>query len=111
MARKKRERKRIPREERKNLRLWAEGAREEILRPHFDAYTKAFDEGWREERLYLKKVCKEYHARIHWTVTDTEEPILADFDAAAIIPKEVLEPDQQAEKRARRKVLNAVCVT
>lgn len=109
MGRKKRERKKIPREERKNLRLWAEGSREEILRAHFDAYAKAFDTGWREERAYLKKVCREYHARIHWTVTDHEEPILVDFDAAAIIPKEILEPDKQVEKRARRKVLNGVC--
>jgi hypothetical protein len=41
----KRQRKRVPKESRKNLRLWAEGARETILMPHIDGYTMALTLG------------------------------------------------------------------
>ncbi|KAJ7469737.1 hypothetical protein B0H11DRAFT_2238182 [Mycena galericulata] len=73
MVKEKRQRKRIPKAERRNMRLWAEGARETILLPHIDGYTTAMDEGWRAERAYLKKVCNEFHARE--TLPDDEEAV------------------------------------
>ncbi|KAJ7152153.1 hypothetical protein C8R43DRAFT_1127235 [Mycena crocata] len=108
MGRQKRERKRVPKGARKNLRLWAEGVRESILSPHLDRYTAALDAGWSEERAFLKKVCKEFHARIDWRTPDHEEPVLDDWDPAAPLPaKEILTDDEHVEKRKRVKELNA----
>ncbi|KAK7008539.1 hypothetical protein R3P38DRAFT_2791506 [Favolaschia claudopus] len=55
----KRKRVRKPKEERRNLRLWAEGVRESILAPHLDAYQVAMDQGRRQERKFLKKPAEE----------------------------------------------------
>ncbi|KAJ7076265.1 hypothetical protein B0H15DRAFT_805711 [Mycena belliarum] len=106
MAQKKRERKRIPRANRKNLRLWAEGARETVLRPHFDAYVAALDKGRVEEHRFCKSVCREFHARIDWKTPDSEEPIVADWDPLAPTVNEVLPEDEEVRKRARIKELN-----
>ncbi|KAJ7325484.1 hypothetical protein DFH08DRAFT_1085166 [Mycena albidolilacea] len=100
---KKRERKRVPKEERKNLRLWAEGPREAILAPHLDKYQTALNQGWRQERKYLKKVCREYHARVSWRTLDHKEPVLAEWDPAALI----LSDDEEEARAARVKILNA----
>ncbi|KAJ7889307.1 hypothetical protein B0H14DRAFT_2561806 [Mycena olivaceomarginata] len=104
---KKRERKRVPKEERKNLRLWAEGARETILTPHLDNYQTALNQGWRRERKYLKKVCREYNARVSWRTLDHEEPVLAEWDPAALIVDEQLSDDEEEARAARVKILNA----
>ncbi|KAJ7828480.1 hypothetical protein B0H14DRAFT_3718817 [Mycena olivaceomarginata] len=104
---KKRERKRVPKEERKNLRLWADGARETILTPHLDNYQTALNQGWRQERKYLKKVCREYNARISWRTLDHEEPVLADWDPAALIVDEQLSNEEEEARAARVKILNA----
>ncbi|KAJ7301534.1 hypothetical protein DFH08DRAFT_978695, partial [Mycena albidolilacea] len=104
---KKRERRRVPKEERKNLRLWAEGARENILAPHIDAYTAALNQGWRPERKFLKIVCNEFHARVSWKLPDHEEPILEEWDPAAIVTEEDLSEEDEKRKRARIKELNA----
>jgi hypothetical protein len=105
---KKRQRKRVAKEDRKNLRLWAEGVRETILAPHLDAYQIALDQGWREERKYLKKICREFHARVSWRMKDHEEPILAEWDPAALLTPETLTVDEEAARGARVKELNAV---
>ncbi|KAJ6547923.1 hypothetical protein DFH09DRAFT_1087392 [Mycena vulgaris] len=107
MVGKKRERKRVPKEERKNLRLWAEGARESILRPHLDGYTAALDQGCRAERKYWKQVCNEFHARVNWRTADTEEPILAEWDPAAPLQKEMLTDEEEVLKGTRVNELNS----
>ncbi|KAJ7169364.1 hypothetical protein C8R43DRAFT_945303 [Mycena crocata] len=108
MSRKKREQKRVPRAERKNLRLWAEGVRETILSPHLDGYTAALDQGWRQERAYCKKVCLEFHSRVDWQTEDHEEPVLDEnWDASALKEKsKPLSPEQEKTKRGRMKVLD-----
>lgn len=104
----KRERKKIPKAERKNLRLWAEGARETILAPHLDGYTAAMDKGRLKERQYVRSVCAEFHARVDWRTEDHEEPVLRDWNPAEPISKEQLGEEEELEKRRRLKVLNAV---
>ncbi|KAJ7044912.1 hypothetical protein C8F04DRAFT_1250155 [Mycena alexandri] len=106
MARSKRERRRIPKAERRNLRLWAEGARENILTPHLTDYGRALDRGWLYERKYWKSVCREFHARVDWRIEDHEEPELRDYDPKAVIPPESLPEDEEVAKLTRMKVLN-----
>ncbi|KAJ7165387.1 hypothetical protein C8R46DRAFT_1035961 [Mycena filopes] len=101
----KRQRPRIPKEQRQNLRLWAEGNREKVLRPHLDNYATARDLGWVKERAYLQKVCNEYHARISWRLEDHEEPELTPYDPEAIVASETLDDDEEILKRKRIKVL------
>ena len=105
---KKRERKRVAREDRKNLRGWADGARETVLAPHLDDYTAALDKGWRAERSYLKKVCLEFHARVDWRTGDYEEPVIKEWDAAALVVTETLSEEDEKRKRTRLKILDAV---
>ncbi|KAJ7725244.1 hypothetical protein DFH07DRAFT_783077 [Mycena maculata] len=86
-----RERQRVPEEKRKNLRLWAEGARKQILKPHLDKYMQEFAAGWVRERAYLQEVCNEFHSQVDWRLADHEEPL----------------PDnEEVLKRARMKLLN-----
>ncbi|KAJ7847078.1 hypothetical protein B0H13DRAFT_2362630 [Mycena leptocephala] len=102
-----RKRKRVPKKERQNLRLWAEGIRETLLTPHIDPYIEALRKDWREERNYVAKVCREYHARISWRVEDHEEPDeLPPFDPEALIPTEKLSEEEEAARSARVDVLN-----
>ncbi|KAJ6448363.1 hypothetical protein C8R45DRAFT_1133146 [Mycena sanguinolenta] len=102
----KRVRKRVPKEKRRNLRLWAEGAREQILTPHLDAYQQASDQGRRQERKYWKKVCREFHARVDWRTEDHEEPILSEWDPAATVVEEVLSAEDEQARSARVDILN-----
>ncbi|KAJ7883966.1 hypothetical protein B0H13DRAFT_2343915 [Mycena leptocephala] len=106
MGREKRKRTRIPKKERRNLRFWAEGARETILTPHLDEYTIALDKGWREERKYLKQVCNEFHARVDWKLEDHEEPVLRDFDPKEFLPPPNLTDEEEKLRAARVEVLN-----
>ncbi|KAK7042098.1 hypothetical protein R3P38DRAFT_2511411 [Favolaschia claudopus] len=103
---KKRQRKRVAREDRKNLRLWAEGARESILTPHLDAYQAALDQGRRQERKFLKSVCREFHARVNWRTKDHEEPIVLDWDPSAMEVVEELSGDDERARAARVDELN-----
>ncbi|KAJ6624296.1 hypothetical protein B0H10DRAFT_2212724 [Mycena sp. CBHHK59/15] len=88
--------KRTAKQDRRNLKLWAEGAREELLKPHIPAYTDALERGWRAERDYLLVVCQEYHAQIPWRLADHEEPEmpLPEYDPFA---KPVVEGPEVAE--------------
>jgi hypothetical protein len=104
---KKRECKHVPKEEHKNLRLWADGIRKIILTPHLDNYQTALNQGWRQERKYLKKVCHEYNARISWRTLDHKEPVLAEWDPAALIVDEELSTEEEEARAAQVKILNA----
>ncbi|KAK6974551.1 hypothetical protein R3P38DRAFT_3239409 [Favolaschia claudopus] len=103
---KKRQRKRVAREDRKNLRLWAEGARESILKPHLDKYQAALDQGRRQERKYLKSVCREFHARAHRRTQDHEEPVVLDWDPTAMEVVETLSEEDERVRAARVDELN-----
>jgi hypothetical protein len=105
---KKRERKRVAKEDRKSLRGWADGARETILAPHQDKYAIAMEQGWRQERKYLKTVCLEFNARVDWRTGDYEEATIKDWDPTAVVAKETLSEDEEKQKRARLKVLESV---
>ncbi|KAJ6450232.1 hypothetical protein C8R47DRAFT_1230344 [Mycena vitilis] len=98
MAKKGKTRKKIPKNKRKNLRLWAEGLRETILLPHVEPYADAVARGWTASRDYLRKVCNEFNARIDWRLEDHEEPDspLPDYDPTKIVEEEIL-TDEEAE--------------
>jgi hypothetical protein len=102
-------RKRVAREHRQNLRLWAEGPREDILTPHIAPYADALDRSWRDEREYLQSVCNEFHQRISWRLADHEQP---ELPLAAYNPdsddSEELDDEEMKEKRTRITLLNAV---
>ncbi|KAJ7826750.1 hypothetical protein B0H13DRAFT_1918020 [Mycena leptocephala] len=101
-------RKRVAREHRQNLRLWAEGPREDILTPHIAPYADALDRSWRDEREYLQSVCNEFHQRISWRLADHEQP---EIPLAAYNPdsddSEELDDEEMKEKRTRITLLNA----
>ncbi|KAJ7798995.1 hypothetical protein B0H13DRAFT_2503957 [Mycena leptocephala] len=83
-----------------------QGTRETILAPHIDGYSLALTQGWRQERKYLKEVCKEFHARVSWRILDHEEPELEKWDPAAMISTEILSEDDARQKREHIKELN-----
>jgi hypothetical protein len=103
-------RKRVAKEECRNLRLWAVGARESVLAPHIPAYTDSLDRNWRDERDYLQTVCNEFHARISWRLQDHDEPDLPlpQYDPRAPAPVEDLDEEETQAKRARVELLNGV---
>jgi hypothetical protein len=108
----KRERKRIPKAERRSLRLWAEGLHEMVLTPHIEPYAVELQKGWRYERDYLQTVTREFHARISWRLADHEEPdSLPDFDPKTMVLSEKLSDNEESARSARVKVLDDVCVT
>ncbi|KAJ6463642.1 hypothetical protein C8R47DRAFT_1225134 [Mycena vitilis] len=100
---------RMAKKDRRNLRLWAEGARESILKPHILAYTDALERGWRAERDYVKDVCNEFHARVSWRRADEEEPDLPlpDYDKFAVPVVEELDEEETTKKRLRIEQMNA----
>ncbi|KAJ7607008.1 hypothetical protein DFH06DRAFT_1018881 [Mycena polygramma] len=109
MGHSKRKRGRVPKKDRKNLRLWAEGARQTILEAHVEPYGDAMERGWREERAYFQRIINEYHARIPWRLEDHEEPPLplAPFDPEARLPDpEDLSEAEDAQREARIALLN-----
>ncbi|KAJ6558631.1 hypothetical protein DFH09DRAFT_1317346 [Mycena vulgaris] len=100
----------MAKENRKNLRLWAEGARETVLQPHIEPYADALERGWRAERDYFQQVCKEFHARISWRLLDHEEPAtpLPAFDSTAKLPPlENISVEETARRLARMDELDA----
>lgn len=108
----KKSRRRVPKEDRKNKRLWAEGAHETVLFPHIEPYTDALERNWREERAYLQNVCNEFHGRISWRLEDHEEPELPlpEYDPRAPAIYEALDEEETKRKRERLELLNAVSV-
>jgi hypothetical protein len=102
--------KRIAKKDRRNLKMWAEGARESILKPHIPAYTDALERGWRAERDYMQEVCNEFHACISWRLSDNEEPDLPlpEYDKFAIPETEELDKEETIAKRLRIETMNAV---
>ncbi|KAJ7025313.1 hypothetical protein C8F04DRAFT_1191583 [Mycena alexandri] len=107
MSKSKARRKRVSSGERKNLRLWAAGSREEVLKPHIEGYTDALERGWRVEREYLQGVCNEFHARFSWRLNEYEEPeSVPEYDARTKQPEETLTDDEKRQKRDRIELLN-----
>ncbi|KAJ7087733.1 hypothetical protein C8R43DRAFT_1142320, partial [Mycena crocata] len=64
------------------------------------------DEGRREERKYLKKVCREFHARVPWTTADHEEPVLREYDLSQPVPAQELSEEEEVRQRTRMKELD-----
>ncbi|KAJ7430092.1 hypothetical protein B0H11DRAFT_2238031 [Mycena galericulata] len=91
-----------------NKKKWAEGAREDLLRPHIKGYRKALKGGWRTERDYLQNVIDKYHARISWRLLDHEEPELPlpDYDPLKRASLEELTEQERAERKVRIKQLS-----
>lgn len=85
--------KRMSKSECVNLKLWAEGARKQILAPHIEPYVDALAQSCVAERAYLKRVQNEYHQSIgNWRLPDDEEPALPlpDYDPKLLAPVEEL---------------------
>lgn len=101
---------RVPKENRKNLRLWAEGAREGVLAPHITPYADARARGWTAQRNYLEAVYTQFHTLFSWRLKDHEEPTmpLPPYDPNIILTPEELSPEDLVQKLARIKVLNDV---
>ncbi|KAJ7716213.1 hypothetical protein B0H16DRAFT_1741442 [Mycena metata] len=101
--------KHIAKKDRRNLKLWAEGACESILKPHIPGYTDALERGWRAERDYLLEVCNEFHAQIDWRLEDHEEPELPlpTYDKFAQRIEEELDTEELTMKRLKIETMNA----
>lgn len=99
-------------DERKNLKLWAEGVRETILHPHVESYADALERGWRAERECLQGICNEYHAKVSWKLADHEEPPLPlqDYVPETYVDVEPEDEDERVAKRSRIKELDLVCL-
>jgi hypothetical protein len=102
--------KRKSKELRKSNKMWAEGAREDLLRPHIEAYADALERGWRSERDYLQKVCNEFHSRISWRLADHEEPELPlpEYNPLAPPVAEMLSDEERTARHDRVEDLNKV---
>jgi hypothetical protein len=84
--------KHVAKEDCLNMRLWAEGVWEEVLRPHIEPYMDALERGWCEERDYLQTVCQEFHAQFSWRLKDHEEPeSVPDYNSRVVLPEEGLD--------------------
>ncbi|KAJ7062086.1 hypothetical protein C8F01DRAFT_1082651 [Mycena amicta] len=97
---------RIPKANRKNLRLWAEGARETILKPYLADYGAALDRGTVAEHAILRLILREYFGRVHWSTQDDQEPVLKDWNGSASMEVEALTPEMQQAKEERIKILS-----
>lgn len=109
-GKKRKVRKRMARDSRKNLRLWADGVRESILTPHIESYGDALERGWRAEREALQAICNEFRAKLSWRLQDHEEPDLPlpEYDPLGLQPEETLTEEEEVAKRTRIDLLNAV---
>ncbi|KAJ7831672.1 hypothetical protein B0H13DRAFT_1575001, partial [Mycena leptocephala] len=89
-------------------KLWADGAREQVMRPHIEAYADALQRGWRAERDYLQKVCNEFHCRISWRLADADEPELPlpAYDPFSPPAVEELTQEEKEARHARIEELN-----
>ncbi|KAJ7602641.1 hypothetical protein DFH06DRAFT_1023575 [Mycena polygramma] len=88
--------------------MWADGARDGLLRPHIEPYADALERGWRAERDYLQNVCNEYHTCISWRLSDHEEPEvpLPIYDPLAPPTFEQLSDEEADAKHKRVNDLN-----
>ncbi|KAJ7659783.1 hypothetical protein DFH06DRAFT_1326804 [Mycena polygramma] len=101
--------KRKAKADRRSNKLWAEEAREDLLRPHIEAYADALQQGWRAECDYLQKVCNDYHGHILWRVGDNDEPDLPlpEYDPFVPIPTEDSTEEERVARQNRILELNA----
>ncbi|KAJ7917019.1 hypothetical protein B0H13DRAFT_1870706 [Mycena leptocephala] len=90
----------MAKENRQNLRLWADGVRETILTEHIATYADALERDWRAERDTLQNICNEFHARISWRLADHEEPDLPlpDYDPTKIVEPEELSDEEEGNR-------------
>jgi hypothetical protein len=102
--------KRKAKAERRSNKLWADGAREQVMRPHIEAYADALQRGWRAERDYLQKVCNKFHCRISWRLADADEPELPlpAYDPFSPPAVEELTQEEKEVRHARIEELNIV---
>lgn len=105
----KRKYKRKAKKDRGNNKNWAEGTREELLRPYVEGYGAAMETGWVAERDFRMVVCNVYHAKIPWRLEDHEEPPLPlpEYDPLKPVVEE-LSAEEEVQKRERILVLNEV---
>ncbi|KAJ6584540.1 hypothetical protein B0H19DRAFT_1058947 [Mycena capillaripes] len=105
MAKERKQRARIPIVAGCAVPPWAEGAREDILQPHLDVYSRARDMGWIAEREYLQKFCNKFHAHVNWRLQDHEE--LGPFDTdTTVVEEEDLDDAEEVQQRARVEEIN-----
>jgi hypothetical protein len=112
MAKGKRKWMRKAKELRRSNKMWAEGAREDLLKKNIETYTDALERGHRAERDCWQKICNEYHTLISWRLADHEEPELPllEYDPFAPPVVEDLMEEEHVQRQARREELNDVSV-
>lgn len=91
---------RMTKTERRSLKHWAEGCREDILTPHIEPYADALLRSHVAERDYFARVGDEYNQLIPWRLPDDEEPALPlpKYDPSLIAPFEDLSLEEQQLK-------------
>ncbi|KAJ7459121.1 hypothetical protein B0H11DRAFT_2242691 [Mycena galericulata] len=89
-------------------KIWAEGAREDLMRPYVAAYAEALGKGWRAKQDCLQMVYQEYHARISWRLQDHEEPELPlpEYNPDVAVFVEALSEEERAARKERIAELN-----
>lgn len=93
----------LKKEERKNLKGWAEGGHKQILSKHVLTYSDCLELGWRAEETCFDMVCREYIFHIGWHLKDHEEPAQPFRFYNPHAPREVeeLTPEEAKEKQER----------
>lgn len=88
-------------DERQNLKCWAEGVREDILTPWLLRYGDACSKGYVAERDCLRKVVNEFSFHIDWRIADWDEPPrpLREYDPALVDNDGGLSPEEVIAKR------------
>jgi hypothetical protein len=104
---------RISKAEKKNLKLWADGVRSEVvLAKHVEPYAHAWKQSQDCECAYWLQVCREYHSVFHWRTPDDVEPDLASlnlpYDPTTPVVEEDLSPEDAKVKSGRINAINAV---
>lgn len=104
---------RVARQDRKGGKGWANGIRESILKPHISRLCVALQSTQAEAaRECLSSIQHQYHAQVHWTLEDHEEPLLplTPYDETESVGPEieVLTPDEELRKVKRIAELNLV---
>ncbi|KAK0449343.1 hypothetical protein EV421DRAFT_1732615 [Armillaria borealis] len=93
----------LKKEQRKNLKGWADRGRERILSKHVLPYSDCLERGWHAEESCLDTVYREYTFHVHWCLKDHEEPAQPFCLYNPHAPREVEElmPKEAQEKRKR----------
>ncbi|PBK63851.1 hypothetical protein ARMSODRAFT_1023752 [Armillaria solidipes] len=101
-------RQRLKKEQRKNMKGWAEGARAELLDKHVLGYADALERGYMAEDEFLRLVFVEYHFIIDWRLADHEDPPRPwpAFDPKIAYVPEVLSDEDAKKKSAAREKTN-----